>query len=153
MLSSLSAMDNSLLKGSQHDSFNSTSSSSSSSGVATPRLSTNHSQQRHTDNTLSFGATRNQKGHNEGLHVDKENVSPRQTNKKKDAVTGSPLIRQTMDGPFVVFPEKQVVADSRLPHSSSSTDVPSPSTQELLRQQERQLRVLQEQVGSVSVIA
>ena len=54
----------------------------------------------------------------------------------------------TGDGSPIVFPEKQI-AVSKAPISPSPTSVPtlSPNAQELLRQQELQLRILQEQVS------
>lgn len=58
------------------------------------------------------------------------------------------------NGSLIMFPEKQM-AVSKAPLSPSLAGIPSPSpnTQELLRQQELQLRVLQEQVSVAAYLS
>ena len=137
MLSSLSLADRSSLNESQHSSVTSSASSlptttTRSSSVAAPRPSSSQTQLKNAATTTpSFGSSRQKHDQRDLVGGDKENVSPPHPNKSTET-------SHTGDGSLVVFPEKQLV----------NTDAPSPSTQELLRQQELQLRVLQEQVSA-----
>ena len=139
MLSSLS-----LLNDSQHSSMASTASSlpttaTEASLIAAPRISSSQVQLESAATTsTSFGSSRPHHDQRDLVHEGKENISPPHPNRSTE--TGHS--HHSEDGSLVVFPEKQLVnAKSNLP-----ADAPSPSTQELLRQQELQLRVLQEQV-------
>ena len=152
MLSSLSLPDRPSLNTSQHSIASTTSPLPTTiarfSSMAPPSHlhASDQVQAKNTATTTpSFnGATRRKLDqHDLRVHVGgegKENVSPPHLNKATEATTSS----HTGDGSLVVFPEKQLV-------NTKSDDAPSPSTQELLRQQELQLRVLQEQV-SVKII-
>ena len=106
------------------------------------------------------------RNHQELHHTDKENISP----DRRSVGVGSPVVsypqhdgvivaatsaseHQASDG-LILFPEKQVNTSSKSvasTSSSSSVSAPSPHTQEMLRQQELQLRILQEQVSELKV--
>ena len=142
--------------------------------LSTPRLpvSTQLPQQREPPPLSSF----NRSDKNEQLYVDKENISPTPTrshHKNGPSASASSTVMEHSryvgsstttrsghqssagnGGSLVVFPEKQVTSLKKSPPSPTSSSfssgfggAASPSTQELLRQQEHQLRVLQEQVG------
>lgn len=140
MLSSLSLADRSSLNESQHSSVAGSASSlhtttTYSSSVASPRPSCSQAQLQSTATTTpSFGYSRRKHDQRDLVGDGKENVSPPHPNKGTET-------SHTEDGSLVVFPEKQLV-------NIKPPDAPSPSTQELLRQQELQLRVLQEQVSA-----
>ena len=139
MLSTLSLADKSL-----------SNLSDSSSSVVAPTPSSNQPQHRNT--APSLGSTPHH--HQQLLYLDKENVSPHHSKWNTGTIayphrhSGDTSGHQHGDGSLVVFPDKQTVT-SKTPLSSPSPSVPSPSTQELLKQQELQLRVLQEQVSVV----
>ena len=140
MLSSLSLADRSSLNESQHSSVASSAPSlptttTRSPSVAAPRPSSSQVQlQNAATTTPSFGSYRRKRDQRDVVGDGKENVSPPHPNKGTET-------SHTGDGSLVVFPEKQLV-------NIKSSDALSPSTQELLRQQELQLRVLQEQVSA-----
>lgn len=137
MLSSLS-----LLNDSQHSSMASAASSltvttTEASSISIPRPSSSHTQLKNSATTSpSFGSSRPQR---DLVREGKENISPPHPNRSTEIGHS----HHSEDGSLVVFPEKQLVnTKSFLPTDASS------STQELLRQQELQLRVLQEQVST-----
>ena len=147
MLSSLSLADRSSLNSSQHGSIAGSASASPlpatitprSSSVAAPRSSCS-SQEAQLQDTASIttplsGSSRRK---HDLVGGDKENISPPHPNK---ATERSSSHTGDNDGSLVVFPEKRLV-------NVKSSAASSPSTQELLRQQELQLRVLQEQVSA-----
>lgn len=146
MLSSLSLADRSSLNSSQHGSIAGSTSVSPlpttitphSSSVAAPRPS-GPSQEAQLQDAASIttpllGSSRQK---HDLVGGDKENVSPPHPNRATETRSS----HSGDDGSLVVFPEKRLV-------NVKSSDAPSPSTQELLRQQELQLRVLQEQVSA-----
>ncbi len=147
MLSSLSLGDRSSLNSSQHSSIASstgtsplpTSSIPHSSSLAAPRPSSSQEAQLRnaaaTITTPLLGSSSSRRKH-DLVGGGKENISPAHPNKSTETSSSS----HTGDGSLVVFPEKRLV-------NVKPSDAPSPSTQDLLRQQELQLRVLQEQVS------
>jgi hypothetical protein len=147
MLSSLSLGDRSSLNSSQHNSIASSTGASPlpttiphSSSVAAPRPSSSQEAQLRnaaaTITTPSLGSSSSRRKH-DLVGGGKENVSPAHPNKSSETSSSS----HTGDGSLVVFPEKRL-------GNVKPSDAPSPSTQDLLRQQELQLRVLQEQVSA-----
>ena len=150
MLSSLSLADGSLVNQSRHSSI----ASGSHSSPVGPPLSSGQAQLKTTPtftttNTNTTCGPPSTHKHQSGLlHEEKENVFPfpRSPAKAGSPATADPHLSE--EESLVVFPEKQFV-DVK---SSLRTDVPSPSTQEFLRQQEMQLRVLQEQVSVQTIV-
>lgn len=146
MLSSLSLADrSSLMNISQHSSSGASplpTTITHSSSVAAPRQVSSQALLQNTATTTpSFsGSFRRNPDQHDLVSDGKENVSPPHPNKLATE-TSSGSSSHAGDGSSVVFPEKQLV-------NIKSSDAPSPSTQELLRQQELQLRVLQEQVSA-----
>ena len=151
MLSSLSLADRSSLNSSQHSSVAGSASVSPlpatitprPSSVAAPRSSSSSQEAQLQDaasiTTPLLGSSRQRY---DLVGGDKENVSP---HPNKATESGSSHTGDD-DGSLVVFPEKQLV-------NVKLSTAPSPSTQELLRQQELQLRVLQEQVSASTINA
>ena len=145
MLSSLSLADRSSLNSSQHGSVAGSASVSPlpatitprSSSIAAPRSSGSSQEAQLQDaasiTTPLLGSSRRK---HDLVGGDKENVSPPHPNKATESSRD--------DGSLVVFPEKRLMNVK-----SSAAPSPAPSTQELLRQQELQLRVLQEQVSAI----
>ena len=115
---------------------------------------------------LPHGHPQDWGSHHELRLADKENISPSPLNNRKSVLGseapvssspqkagGSGATTSASGHPaagtgLVLFPEKHVNVSSKsaISSSSSSISAPSPHTREMLRQQELQLRHLQEQV-------
>ena len=112
---------------------------------------------------LPHGHPQDWGGHHELCLADKENISPSPlksvlgseapVSSYPQKAGGSGATTSASGHPaagtgLVLFPEKHVNVSSKSPISSSSSSLsaPSPHTREMLRQQELQLRLLQEQV-------
>ena len=173
MLSSLSLTEHSALDTSHHDSITPSHSTTAATAMTSLTTRPSHQSQRVRGSRqdpatpLPHGHSQDWSGRHELHQADKENISPSHLDDRKSlrgseapvssypqkvggrGVTTGASGHQSGTG-LVLFPEKHVNVSSKSAISSSSSSssisAPSPHTREMLRQQELQLRLLQEQV-------